>query len=576
MLRLRKRRGVIEMKKIKIFKSIPVITVGLILLVSAAIFPVFAEKIQVKGMENGAKNLEVGLSKMPDLIVKRNQDETKLEDIITMTEEEEKIFDDIVLMIQKSTSLTVPQNRERSKSESDRIIDLRKKFSTGSIKSQKTLPIGKELEKPYFNPENETYYYPEAEMRDEQLLQIIDFEAKLDKAFEKSYEAYIQNVMENTDIKITEEEAIESAKSAVQRIYNVELDNMEVNSTFSVDEYHNESSWRVIFQPKNMEILKKQEKLYWMYFVKVDIHSGRVDYVDSYYSNQIDETKESVKVDLNNIGEHKDIAENILKDRLNAKNIEFQKAYTRKPGTLFKEDIISKHLYLIYKAEGKYIEFDFLYGSRRMVALFYYDDPVILNEKINEREQESVGYIITNKITVLEDNGRRIPANSKHLQLKDGSKIIALEGDIKCDPENTLFAQQKKISDEIFKDTGMRMDFRIGAIKYEAKDKVDLTKTKLDTVNKYPFEGYMQELKTKQILPYKLEKGIFVAQSEKDFEVEFYLEDGEYGGKIESEFNHDTGLYELDTKISGIEYYLVVLKNMSEDISINIKYNIFN
>lgn len=564
------------MKKIKSFKSIPVIVVGIMLLVSATIFPVLAEKSQVKGMENGAKNLKVNLSKIPDLIVEKNQDETKVEDIITMTEEEEKIFDDIVLLQQKSTLLIALENREISETESNRMMELRKKFRTGTIKVEKTLPIGENYEKPYYNPENEKYYYPETEMTDKELLQIIDFNYKRDMAFSKFYNAYIQKVMNKSDIKISEEEAIEAAKNAVERIYKVELDNMKVNCTFDEDEYNNESSWRLIFQPKNMEILKEQEKLYWMYFVKVDIHSGKVEYVDSYYSNQAEETKKSAKADLNNIDEHKDIAEDVLKNKLNAKNIEFQKAYIRKPGTLFKEDIINKSLNLVYKAEDKYIEFEFLYGSKRMVALFFHDDPVMLNEKINEREQESIGYIITNKITVLEDNGRRIPANSKHLQSKDGSKIIALEGDIKYDSENTLFAQQKNISDEIFKDTGMRMDFRIGVIKYEPKDKVDLTNTKLDTVNKYPFEGYLQELKTKQILPYKLEKGIFIAQSEKDFEVEFYLENGEYGGKIESEFNHDTGLYELDTKISGVKYYSAVLKNMSEDISINIKYNIFN
>lgn len=399
------------MKKDKSFKSIPVIAVGIMLLVSATIFPALAEKSQVKGMENGAKNLEVNLSKIPDLIVEKNQDETKVEDIITMTAEEEKIFDDIVLLLQKSTLLISPKNRELSEVESSRMIELRKMFSEGSIKSGKTLPIGENLEKPYFNPENETYYYPEAEMTDEQLLKIIDFDAKLDRAFSKFYEAYIQNEMENTDIKITEEEAIESAINAVQRIYNVELGNMNVSCTFDADEYHNESSWRIVFQPKNIEILREQEKLYWMYFVKVDIHSGKVDYVDSYYSNQTEETKKSAKVDLNNIDEHKDIAEDVLKNRLNAKNIEFLKAYTRKPGNLFKEDIISKSLNLVYKAEDRYVEFEFLYGSKRMVALYFYDHPVILNEKINEREQESIGYIIT---------------NSQVLQLKDESKIIAL------------------------------------------------------------------------------------------------------------------------------------------------------
>lgn len=103
-----------------------------------------------------------------------------------------------------------------------------------------------------------------------------------------------------------------------------------------------------------------------MYFADVDIYSGKVNYVDSYYSNQVEETKESVKVDLNNIDEHKGVVEDVLKNRLNAKNIEFQKAYIRKSGNLFKEDIISKSLNLVYKVEDKYIEFEILYGSKRM------------------------------------------------------------------------------------------------------------------------------------------------------------------------------------------------------------------
>lgn len=381
------------MKEYKIFKKAPIIVIGILLIVSAIAFPVLAEIFQIKGIEKGAKDIDISSTKVADLVVERDNKEAPPKDILTMTEEEEKTFDEIALIMQKSTLLTTPQNREQSESESDRIIKLRKDFMAGKVKSIATLPIGENLEKPYFNPENETYYYPDTEMTDEQLLQIIDFDAKLDKAFAKLYEKYIQGVMEGTDIKITEEEAIKVAKNAVQKIYDVELDNMEVNCNFLVDEYRNEKFWRIVFLPENMEILKEQGKLYWMYFTRVDVLSGKVDYVDSHYSNQSEETKESVATDLNKIDEHKEIAEDVLKNRLNARNIEFQKAYTRKPGNLFKEEIISKHLYLVYKAEGKYVEFDFLYGSKRMTGLFYYDDPIKLNEKINEIQKEFIGDI---------------------------------------------------------------------------------------------------------------------------------------------------------------------------------------
>lgn len=381
------------MKKNKNLKSIPVIVVGILLLVSATIFPVLAEKSQVKGLENGAKNLEVNLSKIPDVVVDKNQEQVEAGDVITMTAEEEKIFDELVLLQQKSTLLIALENREISETESNRMMELRKKFREGTIKVEKKLPIGGNYEEPYYNPENETYYYPETEMTDKQLLQIIDFNDKRDMAFSKFYEAYIQKAMDNSDIKISEEEAIKSAKDAIERIYGVGLDNMKSTCAFLTNESQNKNSWRVIFEPQNVNVLREQDKLYWMYFVDIDIYSGKVNWIDSYYSNQTEETKESVKVNLNNIDEHKKIAEGVLMDKLNAKNIEFQKAYVRKPGNLFKEDIINKSLNLVYKAEDKYIEIEFLYGSKRMVSVFFFDDRVKLNERINEVEQESIGSI---------------------------------------------------------------------------------------------------------------------------------------------------------------------------------------
>lgn len=384
------------MKKITSLKSIPVIAIGILLLVSATIFPVLAEKSQVKGMENGAKNLEVNLSKIPDLEMEKNQEQIEVKNVITMTEEEEKIFDELVTLLQKSTLMTSPNNRELSETESNRRTELRKQFLEGTIKGENTLPIGENLKEPYFNPKNETYYYPEIEMTDEQLLQIVDFDEKVNMTFSKFYETYIQKVMDNSDIRISEEEAIKSAIDAIERIYGVELNNMKARCSFSVDEHLDEKRWRLIFEPKNMDVLMEQEKLYWMYFAAVDIYSGKVDYVDSYYSDQTDETKESAETDLNHIDDHKKIAEEVLTNKLNAKNIEFQKAYIRKPiSTIPSNKTISfnKSLYLVYKAEDRYVEIEFLYGSKRMVALYFYDDPVKLNERINKVEQQSIGSI---------------------------------------------------------------------------------------------------------------------------------------------------------------------------------------
>ncbi|WP_353096790.1 hypothetical protein [Tissierella praeacuta] len=391
-----KKKEVLYYEKIKKIKGFPVIGVGTMLLISAIAFPTVAQNIQVRGIEKANKNIKINSSEIPDIITVKNQGEAKTEDIITMTEEEEEIFDDIVLLLQKSTLLISPKNRELSETESNRMIELRKQFRAGKIKSEKTMAIGENLEKPYYNPGNETYYYPETEATDEQILQIIDFDEKLDRAFSKFYETYIQEVVENSDSKISEEEAIRSAKDIIEKVYNVELDNMKISCSFDVTGLNNESFWRVVFLPENLDTLREQEKLYWEYFSKVDIYDGKVEYVDSFYSNQRAEREGAEETDLNNIEEHKKISEEILIEKLNMENVEFLKAYVRKPNNLLSHKITSKSLYLVFKAEDRYVEIEFLYGSKRMVALFFYNDPVELNERINEREEKGIGNIIVN------------------------------------------------------------------------------------------------------------------------------------------------------------------------------------
>ncbi|WMM25880.1 hypothetical protein RBU61_04200 [Tissierella sp. MB52-C2] len=381
------------MKRFKGFKGTPVIVLGVLLLISAFIFPSVADNIQTKGIEKAGKDLNINFPKITELVIEEGQEETNKEDIITISDEEEKVFDDIVLLIQKSTLPIALKNRELSESESNRMVELRKKFKAGEIKSEKTMAIGENLEKPYYNPENETYYYPETEMTDEDMLQIIVFDEKLNRAFSRFRETYIQEVMENLEPKISEEEAIKSAKEIVEKVYNVDLDNMKISCSFDSTGLNNKKYWSVGFQPKNLDTLREQEKLYWIYFTKVDIYDGNVVYVDSFYSNQMSEREGVAETDLNNIEEYKKMSEEILIEKLNIKNVEFLKAYVRKPNNLLPHKITSKNLYLVFKAEDRYVEMLFLYGSKRMVGLSFYDDPVELNERINKIEERSIGNI---------------------------------------------------------------------------------------------------------------------------------------------------------------------------------------
>lgn len=226
-------------------------------------------------------------------------------------------------------------------------------------------------------------------MTDEQLFQIIDFQVKLDKALVKFWKGYIQNEINSTHIKITEE-AIKSAKSAIERIFDVELDNMDVKPQFIRDEDKDEKFWSIVFQPKNINILIEQGKLYWIYFSKINAYTGKVESVDTFYSRQIEEVGSSPETDLAKIDDHKKIAEEMIKSKLNGKNIEFQEAYIVKRDDL---PLIRRKVYLVYKAEDKYIEFEFIYGSKRMAAVFFYDNPMKLNEKINSTSHESIGNI---------------------------------------------------------------------------------------------------------------------------------------------------------------------------------------
>lgn len=394
------------MKKIKCIKLVTVVGVGALLATSATIFPVLAQKSQVKGLQNATKNLVLDLPQIPELALEEEEGQVENENIITMTQEEEKFFDDLVILMQKSTLLAPLESRELSDEESNRIITLRKKYIDGTIKLQKTLAIGENLEKPYYTLETEMYHYPETVMTDSELLQIIDFNYKRDMAFEKAYKVYVKQVMDKSDIKIPEEDAIKSAKNAIERIYGVELDNMEAKCAFSMGESEDENYWRIIFEPKSLDILREQNKLHWIYIANIDVYSGKVDYVDSYYSLQKDEREKSAERNLEDIIEHKKIAEEILTNKLNAKNIEFQKAYVRKSTQVVS---FSKSLYLVYKAEDKYIEMEFLYGSKRMVSLFFFDDPEKLDERISKFQQESIGGINTStNVEMYDSEGNEI------------------------------------------------------------------------------------------------------------------------------------------------------------------------
>lgn len=153
------------------------------------------------------------------------------------------------------------------------------------------------------------------------------------------------------------------------------------------------------------------------------------------------------------------------------------------------------------------------------------------------------------------------------VEIGNGAKLIIKKG--KFVKQLSFVEEQKKVSEQIYKETGSKLEAKTGMLKYEPKTskEIELMATSAPTKEapNYPFTGNWSGTKNSTYTKYYFKQGDFDADADGVFDADFYYKDGRYGGTIAAEYNHDTKKYEVRAFTDGMEYYYVVLKNQASD-----------
>lgn len=135
-------------------------------------------------------------------------------------------------------------SRELSNNERDKIERLRDKYENdGLFAKEKILETDKKSEvkagKLTFCYENSTFYIPDEELTDEEILEIIDFWERRDYAVKEENRG---TQVSDKGQKISQKEAVRIAKETLRKVYGLDVDSVESSIEFDLAELSEKES----------------------------------------------------------------------------------------------------------------------------------------------------------------------------------------------------------------------------------------------------------------------------------------------------------------------------------------------
>jgi len=213
----------------------------------------------------------------------------------TMTEEE---IQQIYAYADKSTNLIESSTRKMSAQEQKKLQALREQYTYEGVRPEKLLPLKAGVASFYLDMDKDTFVYPKRELTNEELLQYIDWIARLNFALGKRY------VAPQPDAKdIKKEEAVKKARESVKKLFDVDVEGLEMNASYNKLGPAQQGFWSVHFQPSKAETLQSSGKTYMMYIVLIDSLSGVVIDTTIFHSTY-------KRTPITNV-----IAKNVMKDQ---------------------------------------------------------------------------------------------------------------------------------------------------------------------------------------------------------------------------------------------------------------------
>lgn len=273
----------------------------------------------------------------------------------------EKEINDIVEVIDEQPVEADTYSREYSKMEEDKLKDLRNAYGEGTFPKNELLQektYNKDMtQELYFAQDTSTFYLPERELTDEELLQIIDFNTKRDYALAQRYEDGISEEQKVEDQKtrdklkeeggITEAEAIALGKEWITKLYGISGEGMELYPYLEQDNIAaNGPAYNITFNIRSVQNC----------FFVMDAYSGElISAEEILVSDDINKAPVSTSI----LAEKKDTlfesAKNVLVKQL-GKEAEYEKvvlAYNESDGCL---GYLNQVLFFFVKSDGSAYE----------------------------------------------------------------------------------------------------------------------------------------------------------------------------------------------------------------------------
>lgn len=273
----------------------------------------------------------------------------------------EKELDNIVKDLDKQANIKDIYSREYTDKEKDKMQSMSKAYNKGTfpegeIRQEQT--ADKDMtDILYFAQDSSTFYLPERELTDEEILQIIDFNTKRDYGLEQRYEAGIGEEQKTKDketeksIKeaggISKSEAIALGKEWIQKLYGVSGDGMELYCHLETDGTVTEVPvYNVIFNTKSVQ----------NYLFSFDAMSGTIIKTDNcLVSEDIDAAPVSISLLEEKTDDLLQKAKDVLNNKL-GKDAEYEKvvlAYSEDDGCL---GYLNRVSFFFIKADGSAYE----------------------------------------------------------------------------------------------------------------------------------------------------------------------------------------------------------------------------
>lgn len=257
----------------------------------------------------------------------------------------------------------ISANRKMTSEEVKRLGKLKEQYIYEGLHPKGLLPLKPGNYDFHFNLEEGIFNYPKRSLTDQELLQYIDWNMRIDFAFKKRL---VHQAPDTNDIPIPE--AISLASESVKKLFDVYTSKLEVLTVYSKYGPGQKGIWHIHFQPYKVQTLIAKGQTFLEYDIMLDSMTGVV--IDttivnlSYKRTSISSTaSQEIKKDLNWI----QVAKKIVTEK---------QGETRKitKATVVNDSITDKRGVVSIKIElddGNYYTVELRYPDKSLRCLLY-------------------------------------------------------------------------------------------------------------------------------------------------------------------------------------------------------------